>query len=278
MKSLENLNPGNILTNEELCDVFGCGNSGGMRRAKRTNSLVLVSSHVKSIYDDRWDGNILYYTGMGTKGDQSLFFQQNKTLSESKNNGVDIYLFESFKINEYIYLGLVELIDKPFQEEQLDENGNSRKVYIFLLRLITGEHYIDHVSAKIWQEKKEKIAKTLSLAELKLRASKSHSNCTSYQTTMKQFARNENVIEYAKRLAAGVCQLCDKSAPFKDAKGKPYLETHHIHWLVNGGDDTVENTIALCPNCHKRMHILKEEKDITKLLNKIEILLQEHNN
>lgn len=43
MKNLENLKLGDQLTNQELYEVFGCDNAGGMRRAKKTNNLVIIS-------------------------------------------------------------------------------------------------------------------------------------------------------------------------------------------------------------------------------------------
>ncbi|MFM5358466.1 HNH endonuclease [Aeromonas veronii] len=36
--------------------------------------------------------------------------------------------------------------------------------------------------------------------------------------------------------------------------GTPYLEVHHKEKLADGGEDTLENTIALCPNCHRKFH------------------------
>ena len=69
----------------------------------------------------------------------------------------------------------------------------------------------------------------------------------------------------AKRKAKGICKLCNKPAPFKDKTGRPYLETHHIVWLSQGGDDTIENTVALCPNCHRKMHTLNLKQDIRML-------------
>jgi len=48
---------------------------------------------------------------------------------------------------------------------------------------------------------------------------------------------------------------------------EPYLEVHHIIWLSKGGDDDIDNTVALCPNCHKKMHILNLDKDIEYLSN-----------
>ena len=88
----------------------------------------------------------------------------------------------------------------------------------------------------------------------------------SYETT-KSFVRDRYVCEYAKRRAKGVCQLCGQPAPFKDKNGMPYLETHHIIWLADGGDDSINNTVALCPNCHRKMHTLNMEEDVRKLLN-----------
>lgn len=69
--------------------------------------------------------------------------------------------------------------------------------------------------------------------------------------------RDPYIAEWAKRRAKGICLLCDEPAPFIDDKGKPYLEAHHIVWLSEGGKDSVQNVVALCPNCHRKMHVLK---------------------
>ena len=87
-----NLKQGDILINDDICRTFKCSPQGGMRRSKRTNSLVIVSDHTKSIYEDRWEKDIFHYTGMGLNGDQSLSFAQNKTLNESQTNEVDVFV------------------------------------------------------------------------------------------------------------------------------------------------------------------------------------------
>lgn len=77
----------------------------------------------------------------------------------------------------------------------------------------------------------------------------------SYETIVRVFKRNADVIAEALILANGICGKCLKPAPFKRfSNGTPYLEVHHIKWLADGGEDTVANTIALCPNCHREMH------------------------
>ena len=38
-----------------------------------------------------------------------------------------------------------------------------------------------------------------------------------------------------------------------------------MDWLSKGGMDSAENCVALCPNCHRRMHILNDQADINTL-------------
>lgn len=68
------------------------------------------------------------------------------------------------------------------------------------------------------------------------------------------FKRNPDVIAEALLRANGVCQSCHRVAPFFRADGSPYLEVHHRQLLAGGGADTIENAIALCPNCHRERH------------------------
>ena len=89
------------------------------------------------------------------------------------------------------------------------------------------------------------------------------------------YARNPYVAEYAKRRARGICDLCRRRAPFKNASNEHYLECHHIVWLAHGGADCPENTVALCPNCHRKMHIVKDEKDINELQRRAKIALRD---
>lgn len=87
-----------------------------------------------------------------------------------------------------------------------------------------------------------------------------------YQTTAGSYVRDRYVSEYVKRRANGICQLCAEPAPFVDCNGKPFLETHHVIRLADGGADSISNTVALCPNCHRKMHILNLDEDVEKLL------------
>ncbi len=70
-----------------------------------------------------------------------------------------------------------------------------------------------------------------------------------------EFIRNPDVVAEVLERAAGFCQQCGQPAPFvRRSDGSPYLEVHHIVPLADGGNDTVENAVALCPNCHRKRH------------------------
>lgn len=265
------IKPGDIIDNSELRNVFRVGSRGGMRRSLRTNTLVIISDHTKAIYEDRWLGDIFHYTGMGLSGDQRLNFAQNKTLAESNTNGVNVHLFEIFEPRKYMYRGEVYLASTPRQEIQPDMQGNLRKVYVFPLKLKSASE-IPPISQEVLKKKEEvqqKKARKLTDAELEKRARRSRKDAGSREVSVKTYERDQYVIEHAKRRANGICQLCGNPAPFKDKRGKPFLETHHIEWLSKGGEDTIENTVALCPNCHRKMHIIDSDQDKDHLKGKI---------
>jgi len=69
------------------------------------------------------------------------------------------------------------------------------------------------------------------------------------------YERNPDVVAEVLTRAKGRCEKCRKHAPFpRRIDGSPYLEVHHQVQLAHGGEDTVQNAIALCPNCHRREH------------------------
>ena len=259
---------GSEVTNDQLRIEFTCGNMGGIRRSKAKNALVIISDHTKALYDDKWHGDVLHYTGMGLLGDQVLNGNQNKTLFESKTNGVDLHLFEVFESTKYIYQGPVELSGDPYQENQLDQDGNDRSVWMFPLR-VTHLKPLNSITLDSYLEKQQYKALQLSPSKLIQKASEQASKVPSNRSvTSTVFVRDVYVAAYTRQAANGICDLCGQQAPFSDKQGKPYLESHHVIWLAEGGEDTIQNTVALCPNCHRKVHIVNDSKDKDFLLKK----------
>ncbi len=71
-----------------------------------------------------------------------------------------------------------------------------------------------------------------------------------------QWVRDSNVKKWVINNAKGICQACGKKS-FAKENGEIYLEVHHKIYLSQNGLDTVENCVALCPNCHKNEHFGK---------------------
>ncbi len=69
------------------------------------------------------------------------------------------------------------------------------------------------------------------------------------------FRRNADVVAAVLERAQGICECCGGPAPFsRKSDGSPFLEVHHKKPLADDGEDTVENAMAVCPNCHRRLH------------------------
>lgn len=68
------------------------------------------------------------------------------------------------------------------------------------------------------------------------------------------FERNPDVVAEVLARAKGRCERCLQPAPFVRINGEPYLEVHHKIQLAAGGPDTVDNAVAICPNCHRECH------------------------
>ncbi|MGR5411063.1 HNH endonuclease [Vibrio sp. PNB22_8_1] len=89
----------------------------------------------------------------------------------------------------------------------------------------------------------------------KIRISKAPKKPNKIAVVTYVYERSPDIVAEALIRADGVCELCKSPAPFKRKKDNtPYLEVHHKVRLSDGGEDTIENVIALCPNCHRKVH------------------------
>ena len=146
-------------------------------------------------------------------------------------------------------------------------NENEHYSYTFFLKLKSCVDFATEVNQEF--EENVENERTGDQEELQGRArnrggkpEKSHVNTTVYN-------RDPVIAAAVKERAKGKCDLCGHPAPFNNTNGFPYLEEHHLIRLADGGDDSVDNAVALCPNCHRKMHIVKDENDTQKLKDRI---------
>lgn len=71
------------------------------------------------------------------------------------------------------------------------------------------------------------------------------------------FARDSAVVRQAKLRANGLCEYCGEQG-FETESGTFYLEGHHVIPLGCGGPDEVWNTVAICPDDHRRAHFSRD--------------------
>ncbi len=88
------------------------------------------------------------------------------------------------------------------------------------------------------------------------------------EITTHLFQRDPKVKAWILKQSNGKCELCKNNAPFIGKDGFPYLEVHHIKPLADGGSDTINNTVALCPNCHRMIHYGQNQSEIVHKLYK----------
>ncbi|MBP2312931.1 HNH endonuclease [Azospirillum soli] len=104
-------------------------------------------------------------------------------------------------------------------------------------------------------EREVRRAQRSSTAERRQRLASAPRAPVTVTVVTKAFIRNPDVVAEVLERAAGTCEGCGHAAPFaRRSDGTPYLEVHHKVPLAAGGDDTVENAVALCPNCHRNEH------------------------
>ncbi|SRR5712691_2673783 len=127
-----------------------------------------------------------------------------------------------------------------------------------------GKKFVDWTDGTHWNkidvktseefDKSVRSAMKLSEAQLRARIANAPRRPQKAEVARNEFARNPDVAALARLRAKGKCHDCSKGAPFLTVAGVPFLEVHHVKRLADGGDDTIENAIALCPNCHRKRH------------------------
>lgn len=186
------------------------------------------------------------YTGEGTEGDMTMD-GGNKAIRDHKENDKSLHLFESTDLPWIVtYLGEYEYIGYDSRTLQ-DENDDPREAFQFRLAPVGGTEI----------ELEEGTPASLSDAKLFEKAKQSSptgSPTSSSRSGGRSYPRSEYVREFALRMADGVCQGCEQDAPFVTSTREPFLEVHHLTRQSDGGPDAPENVIALCPNCHRRVH------------------------
>jgi len=162
--------------------------------------------------------------------------------------------FEKFNKPNYCDIGLLKIEFSSTKRTKINSIYWKEKGKEFVDR--TDDVECDSISVQELEEFNDSVSSAMKLSEktLRERISKAPRKPGKAEVARWEFARNTNVAALVRLLARGKCGDCAEDAPFLTTGGVPYLEVHHEKRLADGGEDTPDNAIALCPNCHRKRH------------------------
>jgi 5-methylcytosine-specific restriction enzyme A len=248
---------------------FGGQEQGGMITPAAHSLIFLASGNSgrQHGYEDHWsdDGTTFFYFGEGQLGDMR-FIKANLALRDHSTNGEDVHLFEEVpsKSGYLRYRGQMvctghERVDAP------DTKRKMRKAILF--ELVPIEAFDGSPGNAEGTTALDQELNRDSLAELRRKAFADSAECrTPIERRTLYRMRSRAVRLYVLGRAAGVCEGCGGSAPFKTKEGQPYLEPHHIRRLTDGGPDDPRWVAGVCPNCHRRAHYSEDAAEYNKEL------------
>ncbi|EPH6196986.1 HNH endonuclease [Vibrio parahaemolyticus] len=224
--------------------------SGGIQLHKvggRLESIAIKVTLTGGKYENEWliPDQLLKYYMKSINGVFKESYDDNASIIGSANIPIHTFVRQTNKDKKFTYKGNFKYLS------HFDENGDK---WFQLERASTSsipslEDIADNLNTLV------DAAITDTSERRKKRLDKAPKKPKARVVTTVVYERNPDVIAEVLQRANGRCEHCNETAPFrKKTTKKPYLEVHHIIRLADGGDDTVENTIALCPNCHREKH------------------------
>lgn len=192
---------------------------------------------VQDIMGEHWTNNSKHSEGAITTA-------ISRACETSDRNSI-IYEDTFYKIDKGIY-GLIqykeefnkaidreEIINKALERRiEIIENVKAKKEEIINKAKISEKEILEDVSA---EGKKKRVNKRLEKGQVKL----------------DDRGRNITLVNNLKKLHLNICQICGDR--IEDEFGTT-SEAHHIKHFSKNGDDTIDNMIILCPNCHTKIH------------------------
>lgn len=226
---------------------FGGQQQGGIITPSQRPVIFIITGEegLEHGYADRTrDDGAFEYFGEGQIGDMTLQ-RGNLAIASHSAEGKSLVLFR--KTAEGLrFLGEMAY-EKHHIERAPDREGNARDAIVFELRPLSA-------IVENSEDAPTDPAKTIEQLRALAKAAAGIFPPTQVAGTRNIYQRSRDVRNYVLMRAAGDCEGCKSPAPFIRKNGSPYLEPHHIRRVSDGGPDDPAFVIALCPNCHRRVH------------------------
>jgi 5-methylcytosine-specific restriction protein A len=254
--------PGQVYRRRDLHSRWGGQRQGGISTPGQHNLILLFTGEAGKQHgyrDELSEDGVFLYTGEGQRGDMQ-FISGNRAIRDHTLNGKDLHLFKQGRKGFVQYVGQMVCTGWQYSVAS-DTQRQERKAIVFELVPIEGftvegtnvseAHELEHESLEALRQK--------ALADSALARTPAERKAV--------WRRRSRAIKlYVLKRASGKCEGCDTPAPFKTMKGEPYLEPHHIRRLSDGGPDHPRWVVAVCPNCHCRVHYAVDAEEFNKRL------------
>ena len=228
---------------------YGGQQQGGIITPSQHPLVIIVTGEegLEHGYADRTrDDGVFEYFGEGQVGGM-VMQRGNLAIASHATEGKSPLLFRK-TTDGLRFLGEM-VYDKHHIEKAPDREGNQRDAIVFELRPLSA------IVETSEETSETEPPKTLEELRALARGAAAIVPATKTASARNIYQRSRDVRNYVLARAAGNCEGCKIPAPFIRKDGSPYLEPHHIRRVSDGGPDNPSFVIALCPNCHRRVHV-----------------------
>ena len=218
-------------------------------KGKKINKFYSTTEDVKVWGLKNGVSNCRTWNNLNTD-DIAIFVEiDNITITRIKNK---IYSKEISKIlwpseDTWEYIFFVDFILKKKIDKKtfLTELGYSPNDRLMGNRVLT-EKYISNFNL-------EKYNITDSDTESDIEISSKKKEVSYSESLIRKIKRDQTIVRQVKEKNNWKCQAC--SFTFLKEDGSYYVEAAHINQLATSHDDSLENLLALCANCHKMLDL-----------------------
>jgi len=152
-------------------------------------------------------------------------------------------------------MGLQDLISYLSVGDEILFAHDNDNIFIYNLSNTTGYELEEYIHTQI------------DIQTLQNRARSINPRPQQVQQTIYTYPRNNTLKNYVKRRSNYSCEMpgCNYHGFYKD-NSEQYIESHHVIPLSEGGEDSINNTVALCPNCHRALHYADNREELRGIL------------
>ncbi|MCK9338244.1 MAG: HNH endonuclease [Arcobacteraceae bacterium] len=159
-----------------------------------------------------------------------------------------------------IRMGLSDLINYFEVDDEILFATDNVNIFIYNLSKLESQS-IDS------DDSEEKLYSQINIYLLRQKVQTLNTIPTQVQREINIYLRNNALRALVKARANYSCEMpdCDYIA-FEKENGEKYIEVHHLIPLSEGGEDSISNTVALCPTCHRKIHYSQNKGQLKEIL------------